>query len=332
MNNEVTGKYFRVLDDGFVSLVDFMGGDEDIEQAARVSYGKGTRKSSDTKNLIRYLKRHAHSTPSEMVELKFHIRIPMDAWRQMIRTRTASVNEYSTRYSEAIDSCQKTNAGEWRLQSPSNKQGSSGFLEQWPEGYVLNKSDDLDDCLQTPNGYWETPDCCQFPGDLLSHEEQALHRKAKWVYKQRLLLGVAREQARKDLPLSTYTEAYWKIDFHNLCHFLKLRLDSHAQLEIRRYANVMACLAKTVAPLAFEAFLDYSVYAHNFSRLDMQLLKELLSCKSINRTYLGVRAAQIGMSKREIEEFWHKIDRADTVDSFDWRTLTEITPNTEKGE
>src|SRR5262245_58039165 len=190
-------KKFPVLDDGFVCLVDLMGDDQAIVQAARVSYGEGTRKVSDDRGLIRYLLRHRHTTPFEMAELKLLVRVPMDCWRQWIRHRTANVNEYSTRYSLAIDAAQSTAPDEWRTQATGNRQGS---------GEMLGTAD----------------------GARLSAAEAEYQDKARALYNERIELGVAREQARKDLPLSTYTEAYWKIDLHNLLHFLALRMDSHA--------------------------------------------------------------------------------------------------------
>ncbi|MFM7033929.1 MAG: FAD-dependent thymidylate synthase, partial [Planctomycetia bacterium] len=186
-------KKFPVLDDGFVALVDVMGDDGSVVQAARVSYGEGTRKVSDDRQLIRYLMRHAHTTPFEMAELKFVVRVPMDCWRQWIRHRTASVNEYSTRYSLAIDSMQTTADGEWRSQATNNRQGSAGLV-------------------------------AEAEGRRLTQSEADLQGMARRVYEERLGAGIAREQARKDLPLSTYTEAYWKIDLHNLLHFLALRM------------------------------------------------------------------------------------------------------------
>ncbi len=188
------GEPIRVLDDGFVRVVDYMGDDSAIVQAARTSYGRGTKRRHEDRGLIRYLMRHAHTTPFEMCEIKLHVRVPMDVWRQWIRHRTASVNEYSTRYSEAIDAAQRTSPEAWRLQSAGNRQGSSGLLP--PE-----------------------------EGRRLSDEEAALQRQVRDVYAARLAAGVAREQARKELPLSTYTEAYWKIDLQNLLHFLELRMD-----------------------------------------------------------------------------------------------------------
>ena len=243
----ILGEPIRVLDDGFVRVVDYMGDDSAIVQAARTSYGKGTKRRHEDRGLIRYLMRHAHTTPFEMCELKLHVRVPMDVWRQWIRHRTASVNEYSTRYSEAIDAAQRTAPDAWRLQSAANRQGSSGLLptEQ---------------------------------GARLSEEESSLQRTARGIYEVRLAAGVAREQARKDLPLSTYTEAYWKIDLQNLLHFLELRMDEHAQQEIRAYANVIGeqIVAKWV-PLTWEAFLDYRRGGTRLSRIESAFLAAMAS-------------------------------------------------------
>ncbi|MDZ4779974.1 MAG: FAD-dependent thymidylate synthase [Planctomycetia bacterium] len=236
---------FPVLDDGFVCLVDVMGDDQAIVQAARVSYGEGTRKVSDDRGLIRYLMRHRHTTPFEMVEIKLLVRVPMDCWRQWIRHRTANVNEYSTRYSLAIDAAQHTTAGEWRTQSSQNRQGSAGFL-----------SEDV--------------------GASLSASEQAFLESSRKLYEQRIEQGVAREQARKDLPLSTYTEAYWKVDLHNLLHFLALRMDSHAQFEIREYARTVGeQIVAPLFPLAWEAFVDYRIEATHLTRLDREVIRRL---------------------------------------------------------
>ncbi|MFM8734632.1 MAG: FAD-dependent thymidylate synthase [Pirellulales bacterium] len=238
---------FPVLDDGFVALVDVMGDDGSVVQAARVSYGEGTRQVSDDRQLIRYLLRHAHTTPFEMADLKFVVRVPMDCWRQWIRHRTASVNEYSTRYSLAIDSMQGTGDAEWRTQATSNRQGSAGLAAA------------------------ET-------GSRLTQAEHELQDFARRVYEERLEAGIAREQARKDLPLSTYTEAYWKIDLHNLLHFLALRMDSHAQLEIRRYAETIGReIVAPLFPLVWEAFLDYRMEAMRLTRLDREVIARLVA-------------------------------------------------------
>ena len=238
-------KKFPVLDDGFVALVDCMGDDGSVVQAARVSYGEGTRKVSDDRQLIRYLLRHAHTTPFEMAELKFVVRVPMDCWRQWIRHRTASINEYSTRYSLAIDSMQSTHDDEWRSQAANNRQGSAGLLSR-------------------------------SAGHSLTQSEQELQSLARKVYEERLAAGIAREQARKDLPLSTYTEAYWKIDLHNLLHFLALRMDSHAQLEIRRYAETIGQqIVQPLFPLVWEAFVDYRLEAMRLTKLDRDVIQRL---------------------------------------------------------
>ena len=243
----VLGVPLKVLDDGFVRVVDYMGADESIVQAARVSYGRGTRKLHEDRGLIRYLMRHWHTTPFEMCEIKLHVRVPMDCWRQWIRHRTASVNEYSTRYSIAVDASQRTDEREWRTQSSDNRQGSAGAI----------------DAVQ---------------GRMLSAREAELQDFARTVYQERLDLGVAREQARKDLPLSTYTEAYWKVDLHNLLHFLRLRMDSHAQLEIREYARVIGeeIVAKW-CPFAWEAFLDYQFHSVGLTRLEQAVIRAVSS-------------------------------------------------------
>lgn len=241
--DNILGQKFPVLDKGFVRVVDYMGGDEAIVQAARISYGKGTKSLSEDEGLIRYLLRHSHTTPFEMCELKLHIRIPMDAWRQFIRHRTANVNEYSTRYSEAIDDKQVTPANGWRLQSKTNKQGSAADnVSEFPKGFqpVVPYSGAMD------------------AGMYLSERERDFHLGAESLYQERLVLGVAKEVARKDLPLSTYTEAYWKCDLHNILHFLSLRMDKHAQQEIRDYANVMGHIVALWCPLAWNAFNDYN--------------------------------------------------------------------------
>lgn len=320
MKNQWIDKYFKLGSDGFIALKDFMGSDEDIERAARVSYGKGTRKTSETKSLLRYLMRHKHTSPFEMSEMVFHIRIPIDAMRQLVRHRTANINEYSTRYSEAIDSNAITDPTEWRLQSSNNKQGSSGNLKDWPfdvdEVYTGNIDepeyypDNLEFQTMTPN---------ESPGDMLSRTEQQFHDIAKSVYKQRLKFGIAREQARKDLPLSTYTELYWKCDLRNILHFMGLRCDSHAQLEIREYANVMACLVKECFPITFEAWYDYQFTSITFSRLEQKLLKAILTSgldindvKNMQPDYL---------SKREFAEFISKFENFEPV--FDINSYKE---------
>ncbi|XP_060084995.1 flavin-dependent thymidylate synthase-like [Ylistrum balloti] len=258
-----------------------MGSDASIVQAARISYGSGTKQVNKDRGLIRYLMRHWHSTPFEMCEIKLHVRVPMDIWRQWIRHRTASVNEYSTRYSEAIDSTQRTAKDSWRLQSTDNNQGSSGNIDTKI-------------------------------GNTLSQREQELQTLAVDVYNERLDNGIAREQARKDLPLSTYTEAYWKVNLHNLFHFLRLRMDDHAQYEIRCYAKTIGEeIVKKWCPIAWEAFLDYRYHATQFSQLETEILQATLTAgpeagiqraKEIGLLSYGEKGLKRNRERRELEE------------------------------
>lgn len=281
--DSILGIQFQVLDDGFVRVVDYMGTDDSIVQAARVSYGAGTKKVHEDRGLIRYLMRNRHSTPLEMCEIKLHVRVPMDCWRQWIRHRTASVNEYSTRYSEAINASQKTGEESWREQASANRQGSSGFLNTEV-------------------------------GSLLTSREDEFHRLSREIYEERLEKGVAREQARKDLPLSTYTEAYWKIDLHNLFHFLSLRMDSHAQYEIRAYANVIGheIVSKWV-PTAWAAFVDYRLDSLHLSGIDVELVQHIAAARSAEAIEAAESKGWIvrgenGMKRnREREEFEAKM-------------------------
>jgi thymidylate synthase (FAD) len=267
----VLGVAFPVLDDGFVRVVDYMGDDGSVVQAARVSYGAGTKRVHEDRGLIRYLLRHAHTTPFEMCEIKLHVRVPMDAWRQWIRHRMANVNEYSTRYSVAIDAAQRTPADKWRLQSADNRQGSAGFMPP-------------------------------AQGAALSASEAALQDQARRLYDERLAAGVAREQARKDLPLATYTEAYWKADLHNLLHFLRLRMDDHAQEEIRVYASVIGeqIVAKWV-PLVWEAFTDYRREAMYLSKLEIAIVSAMAEGRS-DRAGEVFQSIASKRERREIEQ------------------------------
>lgn len=282
--DRILGEPFPVLDDGFVRVIDYMGSDESIVQAARVSYGKGTKKIHEDRGLIRYLLRHHHTTPFEMCEIKLHVRVPMDTWRQWIRHRTANVNEYSTRYSVAIDATQTTKPDEWRLQSTSNRQGSQGFID--PE-----------------------------KGKILSQQEEELHRLSRDIYNQRLQLGIAREQARKDLPLCTYTEAYWKIDLNNLLHFLRLRMDKNAQYEIRCYAETIGHkIVSQWCPIAWQAFLDYTVNSIMFSAIESRILQALYAgdkeaAVRLAKDYGWIEYREDGTLKGNLErnEFEHKL-------------------------
>lgn len=292
---EILGGYFQVLDHGFVSLVDYMGSDEDIERAARVSYGYGTRKVSQTRGLVRYLRRHKHTTPSEMVELKFHVCMPIFVARQWIRHRTANVNEYSGRYSLMPLLFYTPAAEDFALQSADNKQG------RMPEGADP-------DLFREAVQRWETM-------------RERASRDYEWLVGQ----DVARELARIDLPLSTYTQWYWKIDLHNLIHFLTLRADLHAQYEIRAYAHVMAGMLKRVAPLSYEAWIDYGFSAAPMSRAELAVLRELIQAEADDAgggtvtarkdVSLGTEALRAhGLSKREIRELVDKLQPAEAPD------------------
>jgi thymidylate synthase (FAD) len=279
---EILGGYFPVLDHGFVSLVDYMGSDEDVERAARVSYGYGTRQRSATRGLIRYLRRHAHTTPSEMVEFKFHCSMPIFVARQWIRHRTASVNEYSGRYSLMPLLFYKPQPESFALQSPSNNQGR----EDKPADPAL-----YTDAIQR----WE---------DLRERSADTYG----WLVNE----DVARELARIDLPLSTYTQWYWKIDLHNLLHFLRLRADPHAQWEIQEYGRVMAGMLARVAPLSYEAWLDYDVLGAKMSAAELDVLRSLVrpsgeglatADAELSRADLG----EAGLSGREARELLDKL-------------------------
>lgn len=270
---EILDKEFKCLDKGFVRLVDYMGGDESIVQAARVSYGKGTKSVSEDRGLIRYLMRHLHTTPFEMVELKFHCKLPIFVARQWIRHRTANVNEYSGRYSVMKDEFYVPSLEAIHFQSASNKQGRD--------------EDEVPIEIRQ-----------QIIDELFSEQTTSYNN-----YEKFLGLNIARELARINLPVSLYTEWYWKIDLHNLFHFLRLRIDAHAQFEIRVYAEALAEITKCVAPIAYEAFEDYILKSEKFSRLEMNVLKTLLLQKDLSDEEL----LQFGLGKREAEEFREKM-------------------------
>ena len=286
---EILGGYFPVLDHGFVALVDYMGSDDSIERAARVSYGYGTRKTSATRGLVRYLRRHRHTTPSEMVELKFHCAMPMFVARQWIRHRTASVNELSARYSLMPLLFYTPRAEEFALQSQSNKQGreEGAPLEVYKEAVAR----------------WER-----------------LRAEAGETYGWMLEEDVAREIARIDLPVSTYTQWYWKIDLHNLLHFLSLRVDPRAQWEIQQFARVIAGMVKRVAPLSYEAWVDYDLESRPITRAERDVLSRLLladeeGVRARDGAVVGPDALkEAGLSNREIQELVEKLQSPDRPD------------------
>jgi thymidylate synthase (FAD) len=286
---EILGHYFPVLDHGFVALVDYMGSDVDIERAARVSYGFGTRKRSETRGLLRYLRRHKHTTPSEMVELKFHCSMPIFVARQWIRHRTANVNEMSGRYSLMPMLFYQPPAEQLQAQSAHNRMGRDGAP--------------LDPSLRAEAfRRWQ-------------EQRSAAVATYEWLNAH----DVSREIARIDLPLSTYTQWYWKIDLHNLLHFLTLRVDRHAQWEIQEYGRVMAGMLKRVAPLSYEAWIDYDVCGARLSRMEMDVLRAL-----VRPTGDGIAAAEgtlsradmqgKGLGRREIDELLVSLASAEVPD------------------
>jgi thymidylate synthase (FAD) len=274
--DEILGVSFKVLDDGFVRVIDYMGNDSSVVQAARVSYGKGTKKLREDETLIRYLLRHHHTTPFEMCEIKLHIRVPMDCWRQWIRHRTANVNEYSTRYSLAVDAVQKTKPKEWRTQGTTNRQGSDGLL---------------------------TAD----QGTYFSAQESELQQFTRKVYNERIAAGIAREQARKDLTLSTYTEAYWKIDLRNLLHFLALRMEAHAQYEIRTYAATIGNeIVSKWCPMVWKAFQDYLFGGVELSKQEIAIISHV---QAGDRTGARAVAEEYGLVPPLGQEMKRNIER-----------------------
>jgi thymidylate synthase (FAD) len=287
---EILGGYFPVLDHGFVALIDYMGTDESIEQAARVSYGYGTRHSSQTRGLVRYLRRHRHTTPSEMVELKFHCAMPMFVARQWIRHRTVSVNEYSARYSLMPLLFYKPDYEDFAVQSISNRQGREG----------------------------ESAAVTVYEEAVRRWEE--VRRISSDAYAWLVEEEVARELARIDLPLSTYTQWYWKIDLHNLFHFLSLRADSHAQWEIQEYARVMAGMMKRVAPLSYEAWLDYEFTGEHMSHAELESLRAMIEASDVglrvrDGASLDIDALKAsGLSQREALELIDKLKPAERPD------------------
>lgn len=268
-------KEFKCLNAGFVRLVDYMGGDESIVQAARVSYGKGTKSIQEDRGLIRYLLRHMHTSPFEMVELKLHCKLPIFVARQWIRHRTANVNEYSGRYSVMKDEFYVPDREAIRYQSQQNRQGRAE--EEVP------------------------PELQQRVLDILTSNQRQMYGE----YERMLEADIARELARISLPLSLYTEWYWKIDLHNLFHFLRLRLDPTAQYEIRVYAETIGGITKRIVPIAWEAFEDYILNAERFSRLELKVIAERLDRQSITKEYLEAR----GFNGREADEFLEKLAR-----------------------
>ena len=268
---------------GFVKLLDVMGDDEEVENSARISYGEGTRKVNQTRNLIRYLMRHKHTSPFEMCEVKFHLKLPIFVMRQLVRHRTANLNEYSGRYSVMSNEFYLPEGDYLAKQSTTNSQGRGEVLEQ--QG-------------------------------LLQFEFNRIYDGASMAYQVLLEEDLSREVARAVLPVANYTECIWKIDLHNFFHFVKLRSDSHAQREIRDYADAMYELVKPNFPLCCEAFEDYIQGATTFSKQEMGVIKELLEYADTKAELAGMSVKDVGvleskLGKRESKEFLEKLKQGD---------------------
>ena len=283
---EWMGVVVPVLDHGFLYLVDYSGTDESIEQAARVSYGEGTRKASETRGLLRYLMRNEHTSPFEMPEIKFHAKMPIFVARQWVRHRTASLNEYSARYSIVKDEFYIPEPDVISVQSVNNKQDRGNAVNPDVAEEIKVK---LSDFYKDANNLYQ---------ELLGENGAGF--------------GLARELARTVLPVASYTEWYWKTNLHNMLHFLKLRMDPHAQCEIREYANNMAMVIKDAFPLTWEAFDDYQLNATKVTRPEREILIDMLNKRGVVFSSEEIRqiANEKGLkNKRETEEFIDKIKK-----------------------
>ena len=274
---EILYKPIKVLDHGFVRVIDYMGDDSAVVQAARVSYGRGTKKSLQDKGLINYLMRHRHTTPFEMCDIKFHIKLPIFIARQWIRHRTASVNEYSARYSILSNEFYLPDRENLTPQSSTNKQGRSS--EALPENIALRVLATIkEDSLRCYKNYVA----------MMNQDEQGNIIDEDNV-------GITRELARINLTLNHYTEWYWKINLHNLLHFLALRADSHAQYEIRVYAEVMLDIVKAWVPFVYEAFIEHRKNGANISKTGLEIVRKMVKGEKVDQESSGV-------SKREWDE------------------------------
>jgi len=265
-----------ILDHGFIRVIDYMGDDSSIVQAARVSYGKGTKKVSTDSGLIKYLMRHWHSTPFEMCEIKYHVKLPIFIARQWIRHRTANVNEYSARYSILDKEFYLPASEHLAAQSQSNRQGRGDVIEGDQAKQVLDLL--KDDAERTYKNYEEMLNE-RFDGTTIDENKK----------------GLARELARMNLTLNTYTQWYWKTDLLNLMNFLRLRADSHAQYEIRAYADVMLDTVKKWVPITYDAFMDYRVGGTEVSAKGKEILKKIIKGEKID-------FEKTELSKRELSE------------------------------
>lgn len=273
---EILYKPFPVLDHGFIRVVDYMGNDDAVVQAARVSYGKGTKKTNEDAGLIGYLMRHAHSTPFEMAEIKIHVKLPIFVARQWIRHRTANVNEYSARYSILDKEFYVPAKEQLAAQSNSNRQGRSNVLNDVEATAVLALlHQDADNAYQ--------------------HYREMLNENDDGSVSDPSRQGLARELARMNLPVNFYTQWYWKTDLHNLMGFLRLRADAHAQYEIRAYAEVLMQILKRWVPLTHSAFVEHQIDGVKLSSKALKVVRALLAGQQIQQT-------ESGLSKREWSE------------------------------
>ena len=280
---EILYEPIPVLDHGFVRVIDYMGDDSAIVQAARVSYGKGTKKITNDRGLIRYLMRHRHTTPFEMCEIKFHVKLPVFVARQWIRHRTANVNEYSARYSILDREFYIPATEQLAAQSVANRQGRGDVLQGDEAARVLALlRDDAARCYD--------------------HYEEMLNEDSDGNPRDPDRPGLARELARMNLPLNIYTQWYWKVDLHNLLHFLSLRADAHAQYEIRVYAEAMLDIARRWLPIACEAFEDYAVGGAHLSRAGIEVVRRMLAGEAVAQE-------DSGLSKREWAELMETLGR-----------------------
>ena len=255
-------KPLKVLDKGFIRVVDYMGNDSSIVQAARVSYGKGTKKKSEDRGLIRYLLRHWHTTPFEMCEIKLHVKLPIFIARQWIRHRTANINEYSARYSILEDEFYIPKVKNLSVQSTNNKQGRGDKIDEALAKDILKKL--KEDAARCYNNYtW-----------MLNEESSDVYDKSR--------AGLSRELARINLTLNTYTEWYWKTDLHNFMHFLQLRADSHSQYEIREYGDSLLKILKLWMPITYDAFLSYRHESAQLSKESLLVLKKMIAGKKVS--------------------------------------------------
>jgi thymidylate synthase (FAD) len=271
-----------VLDHGFIRVVDYMGDDTSIVQSARVSYGKGTKKVSTDNGLIKYLMRHWHSTPFEMCEIKYHVKLPIFIARQWIRHRTANINEYSARYSILDKEFYLPEPKHLAAQSKSNRQGRGDVIEGDQAKQVLELL--KNDAERTYNDY-----------------EMMLNERYDGTIIDEKKIGLARELARMNLTLNTYTQWYWKIDLLNLMNFLRLRADDHAQYEIRAYADAILETVKKWVPITYEAFIDYRVGGAEISAKGKIVIQKLISGEKVS-------VDESGLSKREWNELMTTFD------------------------